>query len=182
MPRTAGGYLELTGLTLALFRWSLGWPLFALSAVGVAGALVCRDRRWWLWLLAVPVSFHLCFTWVTLYVNDRYLLGGVFVLSLFAGAAAADLIAATARRRAARLLVAASFVYALLYAASINVMMNLDARNAATAWVAASTGARSVVGLVGRSYMPHIEPPAHVVTVDATIAACTAGVAGRCWC
>ena len=171
VPRTAGGYLELTGLTLALFRWSLGWPLFVLSAAGVAGALVRRDRRWWLWLLAVPVSFHLCFTWVTLYVNDRYLLGGAFVLSLFAGAAAADLIAAGSRRRAARLLVAASFVYALLYAASINVMMNLDARNAVTAWVAASAGAQSVVGLVGRSYMPRIEPPAQAVTVEATVAA-----------
>jgi hypothetical protein len=117
------------------------------------------------------VSFHLGFTWVTLYVNDRYLLGGVFVLSLVAGAAAADLIEAASRRRAARLLVAASFVYALLYAASINVMMNLDARHAVSAWVAASTGARSVVGLVGRSYMPRIEPPAQVITVAATVAA-----------
>ena len=171
VPRTAGGYLELTGLTAALFRWSLGWPLFVLSAAGVAGALVRRDRRRWLWLLAVPVSFHVCFTWVTLYVNDRYLLGGVFVLALFAGAAAADLIEAASRRRAARLLVAASFVYALLYAASINVMMNLDARHAVTAWVAASTGERSVVGLVGRSYMPRIEPPAKVITVAATVAA-----------
>ena len=96
-------------------------------------------------------------------MNDRYLLGGVFVLSLFAGAAAADLIEAIRWRRAARLLVAASFVYALLYAASINVMMNLDARLAATAWVAAATDARSAVGLVGgRSYLPRIEPPAHV--------------------
>jgi len=166
VPRTAGGYLQLTGLTLALFRWSLGWPLFTLAVAGVAGALVRRERRRWLWLLAVPLSFHLCFTWVTLYVNDRYLLGGIFVLALFAGAACADLLGAARRRAAAALAVGAVFVHALLYASSINVMMSLDARRAVKAWVAASADAGSVVGLIGRSYMPRIGPPARVVIVE----------------
>jgi hypothetical protein len=166
VPRTFQGFLELTGLTLALFRWSLGWPLFMLSAAGVAGAVVRRERRRWLWLLVVPLSFHLSFTWVTLYVNDRYLFGGVFVLALFAGAACADAFGAIRWRRAARLAAAAAFVYALLYASSINVMMSLDARRAVKAWVAARTGARSLVGLVGRSYLPRIEPPARVVVVE----------------
>ena len=170
VPRTAGGYLELTGMTFSLLRLSLGWPMFALAALGIAGALARPERRWWLWLLVVPLSFHLLFTCVTLYVNDRYLLGGVFVLSLFAGAGAADLIGVIRGRRAAMLLVAASYVHALLYAASINVMMTMDARLAATAWVAASTDARSVVGLVGgRSYLPHIKPPALSIPIDATV-------------
>ena len=167
VPRTAAGYAELTGLTLALFRWAFGWPLFALSAAGVAGALARPERRRWLWLLAVPLSFHVCFTWVTLYVNDRYLFGGIFVLALFAGAACADLIGAARHRAIARLAVAAALVYALLYASSINVMMSLDARRAVKAWIAASTDAGSVVGLLGRSYMPRIEPPARTVIVEA---------------
>jgi hypothetical protein len=171
VPRTAGGFLELTGLSLALFRWSLGWPLFALSAAGVAGAIVRRERRRWLWLLVVPLSFHLCFTWVTLYVNDRYLLGGIFVLSLFAGAACADALGAVRWRRASTLAAAAALTYALLYASSINVMMSLDARRAVKARVAGSTDARSVVGLIGRSYMPRIAPPARVITVEAEVEA-----------
>jgi hypothetical protein len=166
VPRTAGGYLELTGLTFALFRWSLGWPLFVLSAAGVAGALVRRERRQWLWLLVVPLSFHLCFTWVTLYVNDRYLFGGIFVLALFAGAACADALGAVRWPAVTRLAAAAAFIYALAYASSINVMMSLDARRAVKGWVAAATGEQSVVGLVGRSYMPRIEPPARVVVVE----------------
>jgi len=166
VPRTAGGYLELTGLTLALFRWSLGWPLFVLSAAGVAGAVVRRERRRWLWLLAVPLSFHVCFTWTTLYVNDRYLFGGIFVLALFAGAACADALGAVRWRTAARLAAAAAFIYALAYASSINVMMSLDARRALKGWVAAATSEHSVVGLVGRSYMPRIEPPARVVVME----------------
>jgi hypothetical protein len=140
--------------------------MFVLAAFGVAGAFARPERRRWLWLLVVPLSFHLSFTWVTLYVNDRYLFGGVFVLALFAGAACADAFGAVRWRRAARLAAAAAFVYALLYASSINVMMSLDARRAVKAWVAARTGARSLVGLVGRSYLPRIEPPARVVVVE----------------
>jgi len=166
VPSTAGGYLALSSLTLALFRWSMGWPFFALAAAGAAAAVLRRERRRWLWLLAVPLSFHLSFTCVTRYVNDRYLFGGVFVLALFAGAAAADLLGAVRRRTAARLAVAASFVFALLYASSINVMMSLDARRAVKGWVAASTGARAVVGLVGRSYMPGIAPPIRTVVLE----------------
>jgi hypothetical protein len=166
VPRTAGGYIELTGLTLVLFRWSLGWPLFVLAAAGVAGAVARRERRRWLWLLAVPLSFHVCFTWVTLYVNDRYLLGGIFVMALFAGAAGADALGAVRWRTAARVGAASAFIYALAYASSINVMMSLDARRAVKGWVAAATGEESVVGLVGRSYMPRIEPPARVVVVE----------------
>ncbi|HSP90920.1 MAG TPA: glycosyltransferase family 39 protein [Vicinamibacterales bacterium] len=172
VPRTLAGYLELLGLTLSLFRWALGWPLFLLSAAGIAGALVRGERRWWLWLLVVPLSFHVSFTWVTLYVNDRYLFGGIFVLALFAGAACADAFDAVRWRITPRLLVAASFVHALLYAASINVMMNLDTRHAVGSWVSASADARAVVGLVGgRTYMPRIAPPAQVTTVEPTVEA-----------
>jgi len=46
------------------------------------------------------------------------------------------------------------------------VMMSLDARRAVKAWVAASADAGSVVGLIGRSYMPRIGPPARVVIVE----------------
>jgi hypothetical protein len=168
VPRNAAGYAGMTGTTVALFRWSLGWPLFVMAAAGVAGALARKDRRWWLWLLLPLLSFHLAFTWVTLYVCDRYLFGGIFVLALFAGAAFADLLDAVRWRRACRLAVAGSFVYALLYASSINVMMTLDARKAARGWVYAHGSEGSTVALVGRSYMPYLGPPLRVVVVNAS--------------
>ena len=169
VPRTAAGYVELTGRTVALFRWSLGWPLFVMAVAGVASALARKDRRWWLWLLLPPLSFHLTFTWVTLYVCDRYLFGGDFVLALFAGAACADLIEAVRWRPAARLAVAVSFVYALLYASSVNVMMNLDARHAARRWISAHADERTVIALVGRSYMPRLDPPIRATVVNASL-------------
>jgi len=168
-PPTAAGYADLTGLTLSLYRWSLGWPLFTLAAAGIAAAAVRPERRWQLWLLVVPLSFHLLFTCVTRYVNDRYLFGGVFVLALFAAAACADLMGASRRRPVARLAVAAACVYSLLYAASINVMMTLDARHAVRAWIADSVREHGTVALVGGPYLPAVPPPARSVTVDASI-------------
>ena len=50
-------------------------------------------------------------------------------------------------------------------------MMSLDARRAVKAWVAGSTDAQSVVGLIGRSYMPRIDPPARVITVEPDVEA-----------
>lgn len=167
VPRTAAGYAELTGLTLSLFRWSLGWPLFVLAAMGIAGAVARGERRWWLWLLVAPLSFHVLFTCVTLYVNDRYLFGGIFVLALFVGAACADLLEAGRWRRVRMFAVAGSFVYALLYASSINVMMSLDARKAARSWVYAHASGDTTVAVVGRSYMPYLGLPPNVVIVDA---------------
>jgi hypothetical protein len=169
VPRTVSGYMELSGTTVMLFRFVFGWPLFAMAAVGVARALVRKDRRWWLWLLVVPLSFHLTFTWVTLYVNDRYLFGGVFVLALFVGAACADLLEARRWRHVAWCAVAGSMVYSLLYAASINAMMNVDARHAARWWVYARVGPDTTVGLVG-NYMPHLGSPVRVVALPTSVA------------
>ena len=97
----------------------------------------------------VPLLFHLSFTWVTLNVNDRYLFGGISSWPCLPEprAQTPSMPSGGASLPIARL---APFVYALLYAASINVIMSMDARLTATAWVAASTDARSVVGLIGR--------------------------------
>ena len=88
------------------------------------------------------------------------------MLSLFAGAACADALGAVRWRRASTFAAAAALTYALLYASSINVMMSLDARRAVKAWVAGSADAQPVVGLIGRSYMPRIDPPARMITVE----------------
>ncbi|HNV02264.1 MAG TPA: glycosyltransferase family 39 protein [Vicinamibacterales bacterium] len=169
VPGTAAGYAKLAGLTLWLFRWSLGWPFFALAVLGIASAAARPERRWQLWLLVVPLSFYLVFTCVTRYVNDRYLFGGIFVLALFAASACADLLAAVRRQPLPRLVAGGACAYSLLYAASINVAMTLDARHAARKWLAARAGAGSVVALVGGPYQPAVPPPARSVVVDGSV-------------
>jgi hypothetical protein len=165
VSRDAAGYVALTTRSIDLFRFALGWPLFLAALAGIAGAVARPARRWWLWLLVVPVSFHLTFTWVALYVNDRYLFGGVFVLALFAGAAMSDLLTATRHRGAARLVVAGALVWSLLHAASIDAMMGRDSREAARRWVYAHAGPGTVVGTLGW-YVPHFEPPVRALAID----------------
>jgi hypothetical protein len=167
VPRTLAGYMDLTWTTVTLFRFVTGWPLFMLAIVGVARAATHPDRRWWLWLLVVPLSFHLTFTVVTLYVNDRYLFGGVFVLALFAGSACADLLDARRWRRTARTVVAGAVAYSLLYAASINVMMQRDARWIAREWLQAHAPDDTLVGLVG-DYLPYVGVPLRSIPITTT--------------
>lgn len=169
VPRTVAGYADLTLRTIGLFRLSLGWPLFVLAVAGVAGAAARRERRWWLWLLLVPLAFHLTFTWVTLYVCDRYLFGGIFVLALFAGSACGDLLESARARRLSWAAAAGALAFSLLYSSSIDVMMSLDARNAARAWVRAHAGGGTIVGVIGRSYVPYLGPPVRAVFVNASV-------------
>lgn len=167
VPRTAAGAWELTWRTADLWRMSMGWPLFALAAWGVTRAWSRPERRWWLWLLLVPVSFHVTFTWVTFFVCDRYLFTGVFVLALFAGATLGDLLDAAHRRRVAWGVAGAALCLSLPYAASVNVMMNLDARKAARDWVKSRASGDEVVGLVGR-YVPYIPPPPRAAIIESS--------------
>ncbi|MDO8836587.1 MAG: hypothetical protein Q7V01_13380, partial [Vicinamibacterales bacterium] len=167
VPRTAAGAWEMTWRTVDLWRMSMGVPFFGLAAWGIVRAWAQPERRWWLWLLLVPVSFHVTFTWVTFFVCDRYLFTGVFVLALFAGATLGDLLDATRHRRAAVGMAVVAVCLSLPYAASVNVMMNLDARKAARAWVQQQAPGGSVVGLVGR-YVPYLPPPLHAATIESS--------------
>ena len=170
VPATAAGYYELTRRTGELFALGMGWAWFGAALFGVVVAAVRKDRRCWLWLLFVPLSFHLAYTWATRNVHDRYLYGGVFVLTIFAGASLADLVEAGRRTRPARLLAGALTAYSLLYAVSINVMMTRDARYEARQWVHRHARNGTKVGLLGAGeYMPVIEPPALPIRVYADV-------------
>jgi len=173
VPSTLGGYVSITGLTAALFRFALGWPVLLLAIAGIARALRTPARRWWLWLLVVPLSFQLTFTWVTLYVNDRYLFGGVFVLALFAGSAAADLLAVRRWRALAAAAVVLTFAHAALRAASIDVMMTVDSRRAVRAWIHADAPDGAAAGMLGQ-YLPELGGPVEPFVLQGSIAAVSA--------
>jgi hypothetical protein len=160
VPRTPAGYLEMTLMTLAIFRFSLGWPFAVLALSGLGTAVFCRSRRYWLWMLLVPLSFHLTFTWVELYVCDRYLFPGILVLSLFAGAALADLLNRVPHRQYARAAVGISLAWSLLYAVSVNLMVTRDAREDARQWIHDHATGRARVGIVG-FYLPWLGPDIH---------------------
>jgi 4-amino-4-deoxy-L-arabinose transferase-like glycosyltransferase len=173
VPRTAKGYLDLTLQSVSILRFTLGWPLFLAAMAGVAAAVWRRERRWWLWLLLVPLSFHLTFTFPTLFVFDRYLLGGVFVAALFAGSILGDLLDRVEPAFVGRAVVAVVVGHSALSAASVNVMISRDARYAATTWIADQANEGDRVGLVGW-YTPALGPSVRPVFLEAASAALTA--------
>jgi hypothetical protein len=157
-PPTPGGQASLLATSVDLVRWSLGWPMFLLCVGGVALALADRRRRVLFWLMAPVASYYITFIGVVLYTYDRFMLPASFVLAFFGGAMAAGLTD-PARRwpRARRALACGIFAYSLLYAASIDVTLNLDARYAAERWMAAHIGPDDLVGAVGvRAYLPRV--------------------------
>lgn len=143
------GHGQLASSTLAALRWAFGWPACVLSAWGIASAIIRPDRRWWLWLLLPVASYYLTFLAVTLYVYDRFLLGMQLVLALFAGAAAADLVAQRRWRPVVTSAVLLAYLYAFLNAASVDVMMSRDSRREAEAWIARCVPRKASVAVIG---------------------------------
>jgi len=152
VPRSSWGQLQLAGLTVSLLRWSLGWPLFLAALFGIVQAARHAERRWWLWLLTPVLSYHLTFTSLILSVYDRFLIGMLFVLALFAGSACADLVGRFRRHHVGHAVAGGVFVFSCLNATSVNYMMTRDARYEIERWADAARAADSRVWLLGPPY------------------------------
>jgi hypothetical protein len=172
-PRTAAGYGQLAWRSAWLYPFSMGWPTALLAAAGVVTAIARPARRWWLWLLLVPLSIYTTFVCVALYVNDRYQLGGIVALTFFAAAAAGDLLDVRRWRRATGLVVAAAVIVAALYACSVNVMKTRDARKAAARWLVEHADRETVATTGG--YLPRLDPRIRAIDLEPSTQALNAG-------
>jgi hypothetical protein len=110
-------------------------------------ALRCREDRWLLWLLVPAASYYLTFIAVGGVAYDRFLLGVMAILAVFAGVACGQLWRAP-RRVLGRGLVLVAVLYSLSYAGSINVMLTRDARYAAEAWMDRNIPVDTPVGML----------------------------------
>ena len=155
-PGTVDGQIRMAGHSARMLRWSMGWPLLLLAVAGVAHAIRRREDRWLLWLLVPAVSYYLAFIAVSGVAYDRFFLGVMAILAVFAGVACAHLWR-TPRRVLGRGLILLAMLYSLSYAGSINVMLNRDARYAAEDWMSKNIPVDMPVGmLVPSLYAPRI--------------------------
>jgi hypothetical protein len=163
-PATMGGAAALVSVTLALVPWCLGWPMTAAVAAGLA--LLLRSSRGddsarrLLWLAAPAASYVVTFLLVVGYVYDRFLLGVLVVLALWAGVALERL---AAWRPAGRPVGATAAVLVVgstwLHAVSGNAAMAGDSRYAAEEWLRVhAAGDPIVVGVGGQEYLPNLRP------------------------
>ncbi len=150
---------DLLTSSVQLLRWSLRWPLFLLCVAGLAAALASRQTRViTLWLLIPSVSYYFTYLRFMGYVYDRFLLGVIIPLALVGGRSAGLLLARSDRFRwLARTGVAAAFGYALITAASLDIMMSVDSRYAAESWLRDHLAAGGRVGWFGHvMYLPRV--------------------------
>ena len=155
-PGTVAGQAGMAGHTARLLRWSVGWPLLLLAAAGIVQALRRREERWLLWLLVPVASYYLTFIAAGGVAYDRFLLGVMAILAVFAGVACAQLWHGP-RRVLGRGLILLAMLYSLSYAGSINVMLHRDARYAAEDWMSKNIRVDMPVGMLAPSlYAPRV--------------------------
>ena len=118
-------------------RFSLGWPLAVICAIGVVWALVQKPRNTRLFALLVPLaSFWIFLLSVLLYHYDRWSMSEGVTLSLFGGAVLASFTARGSRWRPARLaVVSAVFLFTVVYSFSVDVLMASDSRYEVEHWM-----------------------------------------------
>jgi hypothetical protein len=145
------GDVSLLRIAAMLNQRSWGWPLWMTALAGLTIATMERStRRPAILLITVAVSYYLGFINVVRYVYDRYLLPICLVEALFVGVAFERLLRVThpAWRAAARPAIGVVFVYTLLYAGTVDVLMVRDGRYAAEEWLRRRNEDHRLVGIM----------------------------------
>jgi 4-amino-4-deoxy-L-arabinose transferase-like glycosyltransferase len=158
---TPAGHAGMLWSSLRYLRFALGWPMFALCALGLAVSIRARREAPLLfWLLLPGLSYYIFFISVIRYNCVRFFLPLCLMLAFFGGRLLAGLLAPGRRLRALRLGgVGLLFLYTGLYAASGNIQMVFDARYKVERVLERSVPPDALVGLVGsRMYLPRLEP------------------------
>jgi hypothetical protein len=161
---TASGHLQLLKLTISLIRQAFGWPFFLAAIAGLlVAARTARLRRMAVWLLAPAVSYYFGFIDVVLYNYDRFVLPICFVLALFGGLAFDRFLSSAGEPKKWRVLVTgAAFVYTLLYAVPVDLLMVGDSRYDAERWLAAHAGRDDLIGhAFDLEYLPNFDSFRH---------------------
>lgn len=158
---TLADHVKMTWDSARHVKFSMGWPLAVGSLLGVLGALKhWRKQPLPLWILAAGASYYIFFVAPVLSNYVRYLVPICVVLALFAGRFLSRFTdPRKAMYGARRALVSIVFVYSLLYAASVDVLMLNDSRYMVEDWLAENVPEKAVVGYMGPEYyLPRLIP------------------------
>jgi len=158
-PSTASGQAHLLGLTLRQIQGSLGWPLVVICAAGLVVALLRKKKNPVLiWLPLFAASYYLFYIARILFNTDRYNLPICIILSFFGGALIADQLSPGTRLlKTKSAVVAAVFVFSVLYSLSVDILMIKDSRYAIERWLKSNASPQAVIGEAGpMEYLPRL--------------------------
>ncbi|MGB2907527.1 MAG: glycosyltransferase family 39 protein [Candidatus Aminicenantaceae bacterium] len=157
---TLSGHAGMLWSSLRYIRFSFGWPMFLLCALGLAAFFRARKEAPLLfWLLLPGLSYYIFFISVIRYNCVRFFLPLCLTLAFFGGRLLAGLLAPGQRLPGLRIAaVVLLFLYTGLYASSGNIQMVLDARYKVERSLERNIAPDALIGLVGsRMYLPRLE-------------------------
>jgi len=153
------GHAGMLWTSLRYIRFSFGWPMFLLCALGLGAALWSRRKTPLLfWILIPGLSYYIFFISVIRYNCVRFFIPICLTLAFFGGKLLADFLDSKRRFRAFRIAaVALLLLYTGLYAASGNIQMIFDARYKVEKSMERNIPPDALIGLVGsRMYLPRL--------------------------
>jgi len=157
--RSFSGYMDLLWQTLRQIQFSLGWPLFLLSALGLLISLFQKKKNLILLsLLVFPVSYYLFYISIILYNYDRFNIPVCIVLSFFGGKCLSDWIGDKQKFFKLKILLLATvFAYTFFYSFSVDLMMVKDSRYPAEKWIKENIDREAVIAVAThQEYAPRL--------------------------
>jgi hypothetical protein len=158
--RTVSGNLAMLWQTLKHLKFSWGWPGAAAALGGVLFALVRKRKNPLLLALLVPwVSYYVFLISVTLANYDRYLVPLWILLAYFGGDALAEILRPERRLFKVRAAILGILLaYSLVYAFSVNILMQNDSRYRAEAWMKKNIDPAATIAVADpKEYLPRLD-------------------------
>jgi hypothetical protein len=135
-PSSIADHWRLFVLTMGYLVRSMGLPLFLLSLGGLVYCVARFPRRTWPLLVPLLSYYFLVIVGAFFYVHARHVMPLAFILGVFGGKAAIDLINSTAAPKwASYSLLALVLGYSLLYGSNADITLLNDSRHAAGLWM-----------------------------------------------
>lgn len=169
-PPTLDGQLALFALTARIVTRALGWPLLICTLAGTVLTWLAPATRRAALVLSLPtLSYYLTFIAVVGYNYDRFLLPTFYLFAMFGGVALDRWLQLSWPRAIRFSGITVVFVYSLLYAASVDLLMLKDSRYTVEDFFAEHASETDRIGYVFPSlYNPRVErwPNAEVTSLE----------------
>jgi 4-amino-4-deoxy-L-arabinose transferase-like glycosyltransferase len=152
---TLGGEVGLFLWSLRLLAFSLQWPLLLICVGGFAAVLLRYRSLVTAMPLVTIVSYYVFFMGLVGYAFDRFFLPVTVVLALYGGWCL-DAVLHRFRQRWLRSATFVIFAYAVVYSASVNMLLLADGRYAVRAWLELNVPRSAVITPIGiPGYLPN---------------------------
>jgi hypothetical protein len=158
-PNSVSGHATMFWQSLKHLRFSMGWPFFLAGVGGVLASIIRKRRNNLLLSLLIPAVSYYIFVSLTLSNYVRYFIPICVILSLFGGWLLSGFLKPGSKFHAIRVVVVSlAFVYSIVYAVSVDILMARDSRYHVEQWLEKNIESNAVIGITDSAvYLPRLD-------------------------